>query len=200
MERLYLSPCLLLLTLTVVGQEPKKKPLAVEDLYLLDAPKAMTLAPDGRTRGVHPQLDRRRHRERSATPSGSWKDPAIGPGRLNRSNRTLACRCFPRRQMARVSVHASPSRRLEAVPAASRRNGIRPSISQLDARAGGQGHSSGRPERPYGRVLNDGFYGRIAFAPDSRRLVFVADDGKDPHTAEEIANDVLIVRPDQGEG
>jgi dipeptidyl aminopeptidase/acylaminoacyl peptidase len=30
--------------------------------------------------------------------------------------------------------------------------------------------------------------------------VFIADDGKDPRTPAEIANDVLIVRPDQGEG
>jgi dipeptidyl aminopeptidase/acylaminoacyl peptidase len=55
-------------------------------------------------------------------------------------------------------------------------------------------------ERPWGRVFHDGFYGRAAFSPDSKRLAFVVDDGKDPRTKEEIENDVEIVRPDQGEG
>ncbi len=56
------------------------------------------------------------------------------------------------------------------------------------------------PDKPFGRIFNDGFYGRIAFSPDGRKLAFVADDGKDPRTPEEIANQVLIVRPNQGEG
>lgn len=56
------------------------------------------------------------------------------------------------------------------------------------------------PDKPYGRVFNDGFYGRVAFSPDGRRLVFVADDGKDPRTPEEVAAGVEVVRPDQGEG
>ena len=40
----------------------------------------------------------------------------------------------------------------------------------------------------------------VSFSPDGKRLAFVADDGKDPRTAEEVSNDVLVVRPDQGEG
>ena len=40
------------------------------------------------------------------------------------------------------------------------------------------------PDRPHGRVFHDGFYGRLAFSPDGRRLAFVADDGKDPRTAD----------------
>src|SRR5262249_47656501 len=51
-----------------------------------------------------------------------------------------------------------------------------------------------------GRLFHDGFYGRVAFALDSKRLVFVADEGKDQRTKEEKANDVETVRPDQGEG
>jgi dipeptidyl aminopeptidase/acylaminoacyl peptidase len=56
------------------------------------------------------------------------------------------------------------------------------------------------PDKPYGRVFNDPFYGRVAFSPDGKRLVFVADDGADPRTKEEIEADVYVVRPDQGEG
>jgi dipeptidyl aminopeptidase/acylaminoacyl peptidase len=54
--------------------------------------------------------------------------------------------------------------------------------------------------RKHGRVFHDGFYGRVAFSPDSKWLLFVADDGADPRTPEEIENDVEIVRRDQGEG
>src|SRR5258708_6904769 len=56
------------------------------------------------------------------------------------------------------------------------------------------------PDKPYGRVFNDGFYGRVAFSPDGRKLVFVADDGRDPRTPDEIEAGVLVERPDQGEG
>src|SRR5258707_12035338 len=52
----------------------------------------------------------------------------------------------------------------------------------------------------WGRVFHDGFYGRVAFSPDSKKLVFVADSGRDRRTKEEIENNVEIVRPDQGEG
>ena len=55
-------------------------------------------------------------------------------------------------------------------------------------------------DKPYGRVFSDPFYGHISFSPDGKRLVFVADDGVDPRTAEEKINNVQIVREDQGEG
>ena len=55
-------------------------------------------------------------------------------------------------------------------------------------------------EKPYGRVFPDDNYGRVAFSPDGRKLVFVADDGDKPRTAEETDADVRVVREDQGEG
>lgn len=54
--------------------------------------------------------------------------------------------------------------------------------------------------RPYGRVFNDGFYGRVAFSPDGKRLVFVADDGRPTRSREEWELNITIVREDQGEG
>ncbi len=54
--------------------------------------------------------------------------------------------------------------------------------------------------KPYGRVFSDPFYARVAFSPDGKRLAFVADDGADPRSQEEIANNVIVVRDDQGEG
>ena len=55
-------------------------------------------------------------------------------------------------------------------------------------------------DKPYGRVFNDQFYGRVAFSPDGRRLAFIADDGRAQRTPEELAADLYVVRSDQGEG
>ena len=55
-------------------------------------------------------------------------------------------------------------------------------------------------ERPYGRCFSDPFYANISFSADGKRLVFVADDGRDVRSAEEIRNNVRVVREDQGEG
>ena len=56
------------------------------------------------------------------------------------------------------------------------------------------------PVKPYGRVYPDQNYGRVAFSPDGRKLVFVADDGVSPRSAEEFEAHVSVVREDQGEG
>ena len=56
------------------------------------------------------------------------------------------------------------------------------------------------PDKPYGRVYPDANYGRLAFSPDGRRLLFIADDGDDPRSAAEIESDVMVTRQDQGEG
>lgn len=66
--------------------------------------------------------------------------------------------------------------------------------------AGGKAIPLAGPDKPYGRVYPDQFFGRVAFSPDGKRLVFVADDGEDPRTESEVSNEVSIVRPDQGEG
>ncbi len=56
------------------------------------------------------------------------------------------------------------------------------------------------PQKPYGRVYPDQNYGRLAFSPDSHRLLFIADDGDDPRSAAEIESGATIVRQDQGDG
>ncbi len=65
---------------------------------------------------------------------------------------------------------------------------------------GGKAVPLGGRSKPYGRVITDRFYGRVAFSPDGRRLVFVADTGIDPRTEAELRNNVTVVREDQGEG
>src|SRR5205085_10769539 len=66
--------------------------------------------------------------------------------------------------------------------------------------AGGRALPLAGKDKPYGRVFNDGFYGRLAFSADSKRLAFVADDGLDPHSTQEKDAEVEVVRDDQGEG
>ena len=66
--------------------------------------------------------------------------------------------------------------------------------------SGGKAIPLAGPGKPYGRIITDSFYGRVSFSPDGKRLLFVADEGKDPRTEEERRNNVLIVRDDQGEG
>lgn len=66
--------------------------------------------------------------------------------------------------------------------------------------SGGPAIPLGGKAKPYGRVITDKFYGRVAFSPDGRRLVFVADDGRDLRTQAERRNNVIVVREDQGEG
>ncbi len=65
---------------------------------------------------------------------------------------------------------------------------------------GGKAIPLSGPEKPYGKVYPDRFYGRVAFSPDGKRLLFVADDGIDSRSKTEIENDVQVVRQDQGEG
>ena len=65
---------------------------------------------------------------------------------------------------------------------------------------GGKAVPLGGKDKAYGRVINDRFYGRVAFSPNGRQLVFVADVGRDPRTEAERRNNVMVMREDQGEG
>jgi len=65
---------------------------------------------------------------------------------------------------------------------------------------GGTAIPLGGKDKPYGHVFGDRFYGNIAFSPDGKRLVFVADNRRGCRTPEEIEAGVFVVREDQGEG
>jgi dipeptidyl aminopeptidase/acylaminoacyl peptidase len=54
--------------------------------------------------------------------------------------------------------------------------------------------------RVWGRVFHDGFYGRVAFSPDSKRIAFVADDGRRFRAKADFEPRVEVYEPDQGEG
>jgi dipeptidyl aminopeptidase/acylaminoacyl peptidase len=65
---------------------------------------------------------------------------------------------------------------------------------------GGKAIPLAGPDKAYGRVFDDPYYGHVAFSPDGKKLVFIADDGGNGRTPEELSANVEIVRPDQGEG
>jgi dipeptidyl aminopeptidase/acylaminoacyl peptidase len=193
--------CLAALATRLDAQEPaKKKPLAIEDLYLMESVKSPALFPkeeklvyecvwiDAKTKTERHALwmveGKRENRKPLEKDEPDGRSPIVSPDGAWVAFLSARPRGFPK---------ATPP---PSVPAYS--------DAAVDIWlyhvASGQVTPVGRANPPWGRVFHDGFYGRVAFSPDSKRLVFVADDGKDPRTKEEIENDVEIVRPDQGEG
>ncbi len=176
-----------------------KKPLAIDDLYRLDTPQAVRLSPDGaQAVYVRQWIEAGSKRERQAL----W----LVPGRRDQA-RPLE----PDQPEARTPVFSPDGKWIAFLSTRPRPEGWKqtppvPAASDpaadiwLMPGAGGPSIPLAGPDKPYGRVFHDSFYGRVAFAPDGRRLVFVADDGKDPRTPQEIAADVIVDRPDQGEG
>jgi dipeptidyl aminopeptidase/acylaminoacyl peptidase len=194
-----LGSLLLMVTCVTRGAEPEKKPFAVEDLYRFDAPSAARLSPDNKKLAYARQwIDAATRRQRSSL----WlvEGEAAKAGALE-----------PDQPDARQPIFSPDGKWIVFLSTRPRPEGWKPTPPvpmQSDSAAdiwlisvdGKKALPLAGPEKAYGRIFHDGFYGRMAFAPDGKRLVFVADEGKDPRTPEEIANDVQIVRDDQGEG
>jgi dipeptidyl aminopeptidase/acylaminoacyl peptidase len=189
----------LLFAFAAAAQEAKKKPLAVEDLYLMESVKSPALFPkdeklvyervwiDAKTKQERHSLwlvtDKRENRKPLEKDEPDGRSPVVSPDGawiafLSSRRRVAGAKqipAVPPYSDAAVDVWLYHVKTAAVMPV-------------------------GGPDRPWGRVFHDGFYGRVAFSADSKKLVFVADDGADPRTKEEIENDVQIVRPDQGEG
>ena len=185
--------------LNAAESQPVKRPIAVEDLYLFEGPQSPMLSPDGkRAAYVRSWIDRatklqryslwlvEEDRENSRALEAGQPD-ARSPFFSSDGKWIFFRSTRPRpkgwRQTPPVPPESEAATDLWLIPA-----------------AGGKAIPLAGPNKPYGRLLGDRFYQRIAFSPDGSRLVFVADDGKDPRTPEEIAAGVIVVRPDQGEG
>ena len=189
---------LALLSLVVADEPATKKLLTVEDLYLFDAPQSVALAPDGNSVSfVRHFLDKRTRTERLSL----WRAVALGGATAMESGEPDArAPVFSPdgRWIAFLSTRARPDGWRQTPPAPPESD---PATDiWLIPTGGGTAIPLAGAKKPYGRVFNDGFYGRLAFSRDGRKLAFVADDGIDPRMPEEIRNDVLVVRPDQGEG
>ena len=187
------------LFILAAAQGGEKQLMSIDDLYRFDAPTSVTVSPDGKSAVyVRRWADREQRRTRyslwrvdgnaeNARPLEDGEPDARAPfysldGKwiVFTSTRSLP---DGTPAFAPVPPYSDPATDIWLMPA-----------------SGGRPIPLGGKDKPYGRVLTDSFYGNIAFSPDGRRLVFVADDGQDPRTPAEIANNVQIVREDQGEG
>jgi len=183
------------------AQEPRAEPklLAIEDLYRFDAPHSLTLTPDGKQAVyVRQWIDPQHKVERQALWLAEGSRDKVRPLENDQPDGRAPVISPDGRWVAFLSTRPRPEGWKQTPPVPPESDPAT-DIWLLPIQ-GGTAIPLAGPEKPYGRVINDGFYGRVAFSPDGRRLAFVADDGKDPRTADEIERDVLIVRPDQGEG
>jgi dipeptidyl aminopeptidase/acylaminoacyl peptidase len=179
--------------------QPKKTLLAVEDLYKFDGPRDTALSPDGQSAVfVRQWIDADTKQERMSL----WR--ATG-------SRDKAAAAEPGEPDARAPVYSPDGKWVAFLSTRPRPDGWRqtpPAPPESDPAtdiwlmpaAGGPAIPLAGPEKQHGRVFNDGFYGRVAFSPDSTRLAFIADDGTDPRTTTEKTNGVRMAREDQGEG
>lgn len=183
---------------SLTAAEPRQL-LTVEDLYRFDGPRDVAVGPDGKSAVfIRQWIDPATKAERMSL----WRFPAPGEKPIPAEADEPDARApvySPNGQW--VVFHSTRSRpagwkQTPAVPPESD-----PAVDVwLVPAAGGTPIPLAGPEKPYGRVLNDGFYGRLAFSTDGKRLAFVADDGVDPRTSAEKANGVTLARDDQGEG
>jgi dipeptidyl aminopeptidase/acylaminoacyl peptidase len=179
-----------------VAEEPI--PPQIEDLYLTDvAVDAITLDDGENAVYIRQRVDQTtREWKRSLWRVDAKRGPhALEPGEPDASHPLLSpdgkwivflsTRRFPNGTPAfkPVPPYSDPAADIWLIPT-----------------KGDQAIPLGGPRKPYGRVITDSFYSRISFSPDGKRLVFVADEGKDPRTEQERRNNVIVVREDQGEG
>ncbi len=176
-----------------------KRPLAVEDLYRLDAPMAPALSPDGkRLAYVRHWIDDKGKRERFSLWLVEGSKEKARPAEKGEPDARAPVFSPDGKWLAFLSTRPRPRgwKQTPAVPSQSD-----PAVDVwLMPAAGGPAVPLAGKNKPHGRVLNDGFYGRLAFSPDSKRLAFVADDGKDMRSPQEREANVEVVRDDQGEG
>jgi dipeptidyl aminopeptidase/acylaminoacyl peptidase/lysophospholipase L1-like esterase len=196
---------LALVVLVLVANSPGqdapdgRRALSPEDLYRLEGPQTVVVSPDGQQAAmIRRWVDGDTRAERFSL----W----LVPGDVKQARRLEAGE-----PDARAPAYSPDGRWIAVCSTRPHPAGFKPTPPAppesdpatdiwLIASDGSQQIPLAGPDRPYGRVLLDPFYGRVAFSPDGKQLVFVADDGRDPRSPAEMSADVALVRTDQGEG
>lgn len=188
---------ILLAATSIMAQEPRA--WEIDDLFLSESYYPVAVSPDGKVGAVvHNWIDpgsKVQHHSLWRSAGEPLEAKAMEPGEPD----------------ARSPMFSPDGKWIVFLSTRSRPEGWRqtptaPPYSELTVdlwlipAAGGTAIPLGGPEKPYGRVYPDRFYGNVSFSPDGRRLLFVADDGADPRSMAEIENGVQVVRQDQGEG
>lgn len=192
------------LTLFVLAAAPlaaqeNKTRLKLEDLYLFDSPRSSVLAPDGKSAAfIRTWIDKKTKQERHSLWLSAGSADQARPLETGEPDARLAVFSPDGKWIAFLSTRPRPAG-WQQIPPVPPYSDAATDIWLIPA-GGGQAIPLAGANKPYGRVFNDGFYGRMAFSKDGKRLVFVADDGVDPRTQEEIERNVIVVRDDQGEG
>jgi dipeptidyl aminopeptidase/acylaminoacyl peptidase len=198
LRRTSFAVVLLAFATTTSAAPPEKKPFSVEDLYKFDGPREAALSPDGKSLVyVRAWIDAKKQERFSLwRVDGDPKDAK--PAEKDEPDARAPVWSPDGKWVAFLSTRKRPIG-WKQTPAAPPQSDAVTDIWLIPA-SGGEAVPLAGKEKPYGRVFNDGFYGRLAFSPDGKKLAFVADDGRDPRTAAEKSNGVNVVREDQGEG
>jgi dipeptidyl aminopeptidase/acylaminoacyl peptidase len=193
------SAVLLLLLACGLASAQGKRPLAVEDLYKLDAPRETVLAPDGKSLVyVRQWIDAKQKTERFSLWRAEGDREKAKPVEKGEPDARAPVYSPDGKWVAFLSTRPRPDDWKQTPPTPPQSD---PATDVwLIPAGGGAAIPLAPPAKPYGRVFNDGFYGRLAFSPDGTKLAFVADDGRDPRQLAEKTAGVQVARDDQGEG
>lgn len=192
-----LSGILLLVSGTTSNAEDKK-PLAVDDVYRMDAVQDLVTLPDGKTAFYVRQWNERGQKwPRQALWRVEGRAKEVRPCEEGEPDARKPVLSPDGKWLAFVSTR--PLAGGSPVPPVPEWCDPATSIWLMPT-AGGKAIPLAGSEQPYGRAPTDPFYARVAFSPDGKQLAFVADDGRDVRGDDELASDVTIVREDQGEG
>src|SRR5262249_22237679 len=162
---------LICLTVPVAAEPPAKRPLSIDDLYRLDSFRTAVPSPDGkRAVFVRSWIDSEIKQERFSLWASDGNSDTAAPLEKGEPDARHALFSPDGKWAALRSTRPRPDGWKQPPPAPPESDAAT-DVWLLPA-DGGQAVPLAGPDKPYGRVFNDGFYGRVAFSPDGNRIVF----------------------------